>query len=211
MVIEASRWAVLQTEATPDSIITHWTTLWKQLSEWERLGGRTLHWAISTACQQHYQLDVLMGTCSLTADPSFKSFIPGGQETPSDSRVLLQLYESQEQEEPLLWLHKLCKSTKWVAIVHTRQWQGQLKRVFAKAATCIARLDKRVPVCLRKGWWKTGERRTIQAKGPYEIWCSNSVGLEDSFTLPGQLRWTPELADGNLRIQAYLNALPRSK
>ncbi len=36
MVIEASRWAVFQTEATPDSIITHWITLWKQLSEWER-------------------------------------------------------------------------------------------------------------------------------------------------------------------------------
>ena len=35
-------------------------TSWKQLSEWERLGGRTLQWAISTACQQHYQLDVLM-------------------------------------------------------------------------------------------------------------------------------------------------------
>ena len=107
MVITTSRWVVFQTETTPDSVITHWITLWKQLSEWERLGGRTLHWAISTACQQHYQLDVLMGTCSLTADPSFKSFIPGGQETPSDSRVLLQLYESQEQEEPLLWLHKL--------------------------------------------------------------------------------------------------------
>ena len=121
MVIEASRWAVLQTEATPDSIITHWTTLWKQLSEWERLGGRTLHWAISTACKQHYQLDVLMGTYSLAADPSFKSFIPGGQEIPNDSRVLLQLYECQEQEDPLSWLRKLSKSTKWVAIIHTRQ------------------------------------------------------------------------------------------
>jgi hypothetical protein len=152
MVIEASRWAVLQTEATPDSIITHWTTSWKQLSEWERLGGRTLHWAISTACQQHYQLDVLMGTYSLAADPSFKSFIPGGQEIPSDSRVLLQLYECQEQEEPLSWLRKLRKSTKWVAIIHTRQWQGQLKRVFARTATCVARLDKGDSVCLRKGW-----------------------------------------------------------
>ena len=97
-------------------------TSWKQLSEWERLGGHTLHWAISTACQQHYQLDVLMGTCSLTADPSFKSFIPDGQETPRDSRVLLQLYECKEQEEPLSLLRKLCKSTKWVAIIHTRQW-----------------------------------------------------------------------------------------
>jgi hypothetical protein len=38
-----------------------------------------------------------MGTYNLTDDPSFKSFIPGGQETPNDSRVLLQLYECQEQ------------------------------------------------------------------------------------------------------------------
>jgi ribonuclease HI len=211
MVIEASRWAVLQTEATPDSIITHWTTLWKQLSEWERLGGRTLHWAISTACKQHYQLDVLMGTYSLAADPSFKSFIPGGQEIPNDSRVLLQLYECQEQEDPLSWLRKLSKSTKWVAIIHTRQWQGQLKRVFARTAKCVARLDKGASVCLRKGWWKSGERRTTRAKVPYEIWCCNSIGTEDSFTLPGQLRWTPEPADDNPRIQAYLNALPGSQ
>ena len=101
MVIEASRWVVLQTETTPDSVITHWITSWKKLSEWERSGGRTLHWPISTACQ-HYQLDVHMGDCSLTSDPSFKSFIAGGQETPIESRVLLQLYECQEQEEPLL-------------------------------------------------------------------------------------------------------------
>ena len=102
MVIESSRWVVLQTETTPDLVITHWITLWNQLSEWEHLGGHTLHWAISTVCQQHYQRDVLMGTCSLTSDPSFKSFIPVGQETPLDSRILLQLYECQEQEEPLL-------------------------------------------------------------------------------------------------------------
>jgi hypothetical protein len=120
MVIEASRWSVLQTEATPDSIITHWITLWKQLSEWERLGGRTLHWSISTVCRQHYQLNVWMGTYRLAVDPSFKSFIPGGQETPKNSRVLLQLYECQEQEETLSWLRKLSKSTKWVAIIHTR-------------------------------------------------------------------------------------------
>ena len=100
---------------------------------------------------------------------------------------------------------------KWVAIIHTRQWQGQLKRVFARTATCVARLDKGDSVCLRKGWWKSGERRTKRAKGPYEIWCSNSIGSEDSFTLPGQLRWTPEPADDNPRIQAYLNALPGSQ
>ena len=100
MVVEVSRWAVLQTETTPDSVITHW---------------------ISTACQQHYQLDVLMGAYSLAADLSFKSFIADGQETTSDSRVLLQLYECQEHEEPLSWLLKLWKSTKWVAIIQTRQ------------------------------------------------------------------------------------------
>ena len=123
MVIEASRWTVLQTETTPDSVITHWITLWKKLSEWEHLDGH-----------------------NLTADPSCKSFIPDGQETPRDSRVLLQLYECQEQEESLLCLCKLCKSTKWVTIIHTRQCQGQLKRVFAKTSTCVTRLDKEDPV-----------------------------------------------------------------
>jgi hypothetical protein len=66
-------------------------------------------------------------------------------------------------------------------------------------------------MCLRKGWWKSGDRRTTRAKGPYEIWCSKSIGLEGSFTLPGQLRWTPEPVDDNPRIQAYLNALPGSQ
>jgi hypothetical protein len=132
MVVEVSRWAVLQTETTPDSVITHWISLWKKLSEWERLGGRTLRWAISTACQQHYQLDVLMGAYSLSADLSFKSFIADGQETTSDSRVLLQLYECQEHEEPLSWLLKLWKSTKWVAIIHTRQWQRQFEEGICK-------------------------------------------------------------------------------
>ena len=37
------------------------------------------------------------------------------------------------------------------------------------------------------------------------------IGSEDSFTLSGQLRWTPEPADDNPRIQAYLNALPGSQ
>jgi hypothetical protein len=54
-------------------------------------------------------------------------------------------------------------------------------------------------------------RRTTRAKGPYEIWYRNSIGSEDSFTLPGQLRWTPEPADDNPRIQAYLNTLPGSQ
>ena len=119
MIIETSRWTLFLTETTPDSIIVHWTTLWKQISEWER--GCTLHWAVSTTCQHHYQLDVLMGTYNLTDDPSFKSFIPGGQETLNDSRVLLQLYEYQEQEETLSCLRKFSKSTKWVAIIHTRR------------------------------------------------------------------------------------------
>ena len=53
--------------------------------------------------------------------------------------------------------------------------------------------------------------RTTRAKGPYEIWCSNSIGSEDSFTLTGQLRWTLEPIDDNPRIQAYLNAFPGSQ
>jgi hypothetical protein len=64
---------------------------------------------------------------------------------------------------------------------------------------------------MRKGWWKSGDRLTTRAKGPYEIWCNKSIGLEDSFTLPGHFRWTPEPADDNPRIQAYLNALPGSQ
>ncbi len=66
-------------------------------------------------------------------------------------------------------------------------------------------------MCLRKDWWKTGERRTIRSKDPYEIWCSNGVRSEDSLTLPDQLRWTPDPADGNFRLQAYLNELSGSQ
>jgi hypothetical protein len=125
-----------------------------------------------------------MDTYSLATDPSFKSFIPGGQETPNDSRVLLQLYECQEQEEPLSWMRKHSKSTKWVAIIHTRQMQGQLKRVFAKTVTCVARFDKGDSVCLKKGWWTSGERRTTRAKGPYEIW-KQQYGIRRQFHVAG--------------------------
>ncbi len=66
-------------------------------------------------------------------------------------------------------------------------------------------------MCLRKDWWTSGEHRTTRVKDPYEIWCNNSIGSEDSFTLSGQLRWTSEPADDNDRIQAYLNSLPGSQ
>jgi hypothetical protein len=55
------------------------------------------------------------------------------------------------------------------------------------------------------------ECRSTRVKDPYEIWCNNSIGSKDSFTLSGQLRWTSEPVDDNPRTQSYLNTLPGSQ
>jgi hypothetical protein len=51
---------------------------WQALTTWEKNGGRTIHWSISTALARHFNLDAIVGGLNLTADLSYPFFHPVG-------------------------------------------------------------------------------------------------------------------------------------
>jgi hypothetical protein len=66
--LDESRWALFQLEMSHENVVQHWLQSWQALSTWEKNGGRTIHWAISTALPQHFHLDSVAGGWNLTAD-----------------------------------------------------------------------------------------------------------------------------------------------
>ena len=206
--LDESRWAVLQLETPRENVIQHWMQSWQALTTWEKNGGRTIHWSISTALARHFNLDAIVGGWNLTADPSYPFFHPVGPSIPVGTRALVPLYQYSEADIPMSWLNK--PESMWVVMVYPTQLRGNLKRLIqqnAKRVVCIRKGDS---VCLKKGWWTTGELKPIQAKGDVEIWCSNNIH-DDDFQTPSPLLWVPVPSSTNIRLSTYLQRMPGSQ
>ncbi len=99
--LDESRWAVLQLETPGENVIQHWMQSWQSLTTWEKNGGRTIHWSISTALDRNFNLDTIVGGWNLTADPSYPFFYPVGCSIPVGTRALVPLYQYSEAETPM--------------------------------------------------------------------------------------------------------------
>jgi len=87
----------------------------------------------------------------------------------------------------------------WVVMVYPTQLRGNLKRLIQQNAKHVACISKGDSVCLKKGWWTTGELKPIQTKGYLEIWCSNNIH-DDDFQTPSPLLWMPVPSSTNIRL-----------
>jgi hypothetical protein len=182
-ILDESRWALLQLETSHENVVQHWIQSWQALT---KNGGRTIHWSISTALAQHFHLHSVAGGWNLTVDPSYPSFYPVGRPIPAGARALVPLYQYNEEDTPMSWFTS--HESMWVAIVHSTQLRGNLKRLFHQNAKRVACLTKGDSVCLKKGWWTTGELKSIQSKGDLEICRSNNIH-DDEFQIPSPLLW----------------------
>ena len=95
------------------------------------------------------------------------------------------------------WLNN--PESMWVVMVYPTQLRGNLKRLIQQNAKRVACISKGDSVCLKKGWWTTGELKPIQTKGYLEIWCSNNIH-DDDFQTPSPLLWMPVPSSTNIRL-----------
>ena len=130
--LDESRWALLQLETPRENAIQHWMQSWQALTAWEKNGGRTIHWSISTALARYFNLDAIIGGWNLTADPSYPFFHPVGPSIPVGTRALVPLYQYSEADTPMSWLNK--PESMWVVMVYPTQLQDNLKRLIQQNA-----------------------------------------------------------------------------
>ena len=68
--IEEPRWELLKHWYSSSEVITNWNEQWVKTDEWEKKGGSTLHWSITSWLREHFKLGSIAVTQSRTVDPS---------------------------------------------------------------------------------------------------------------------------------------------
>ena len=136
-----------------------------------------------------------MGAFDLTVDPSF-----GQRESPKNSllskpkRSFIALYEMTAREAEDTLQVRTKANEEWVAIVSEAQATKRQRAILRQHAIRIHEYSKGDSICLRKGWWMTGERKLTKATSGFSIWRSK-VGEWDPFLPPTtaiSLCWTPK-------------------
>ena len=108
-----------QIDTSRENVVHHWIQSCQALTTWEKNGGRTINWSISTALAQHYHLDSIIVGWNLTADPLCPSFHPVGCPIPAGTRALVPLYQYNEEDTPMSWFTS--SESMWVAMVYPTQ------------------------------------------------------------------------------------------
>jgi len=54
--IEEPRWELLKHLYSSSEVIANWNEQWVKTDEWEKKGGRTLHWSITSWLREHFKL-----------------------------------------------------------------------------------------------------------------------------------------------------------
>jgi len=66
--IEEPRWELLKHWYSSSEVIANWNEQWVKTDEWEKKGGRTLHWLITSWLREHFKLGSITAAQSLTVD-----------------------------------------------------------------------------------------------------------------------------------------------
>ena len=96
--IEEPRWELLKHWYLSSEVIANWNQQWVKTNEWEKKGGRTLHWSITSWLREHFKLGSIAVTQSLTVDPSFSDHIWSLEAMTTDKRILIPIYEMSAKE-----------------------------------------------------------------------------------------------------------------
>ena len=78
-------------------VIANWNHQWVKTDEWEKEGGRTLHWSITSWLREQFKLGSIAVTQSLTVDSSFSDHIWLETMT-NDKQILIPIYEMSAKE-----------------------------------------------------------------------------------------------------------------
>jgi len=70
----------------------------RRMGTFEKKGGRTLCWSITSWLQEHFKLGSIAAAQSLTVDPSFSDYIWSLEAMTTDILVLIPIYEMSAKE-----------------------------------------------------------------------------------------------------------------
>jgi len=106
-------------------VIANWNEQWVQTDEWDKKGGHTLHWSITSWLR--FKLGSIAVTQSLTVDASFSDHIWSLEAMIIDKRGLIPIYEMLAKEvEGYIKCFDVNVQT-WVIIVRADQVQSAIK------------------------------------------------------------------------------------
>jgi len=138
--IEEPRWELLKHWYSSSEVIANWNEQWVKnwneqwvkTDEWEKKGGHTLHWSITSWLREHFKLGSIAAVRSLTVDPSFSDHTWSLEAMTIDKRVQNPIYEMSAKEiEGYIKCFEVNVQT-WVIIVRADQVQGALKSLLYK-------------------------------------------------------------------------------
>ena len=69
-----------------------------QTDEWGKMGGRTLHWSVTSWLREHFKLGSIAAAPSLTVDFSLSGYIWSSETMANDKWVLIHIYEMSAKE-----------------------------------------------------------------------------------------------------------------
>ena len=96
--IEEPRWELLKHWYSSSEVIANWNQQWVKTDEWEKKGGCTLHWSITSWLREHFKLGSIAIVQSLPVDPSFSDHIWSLEAMTTDKRILIPIYEMSAKE-----------------------------------------------------------------------------------------------------------------
>ena len=204
--IEEPRWALMRHWFGTDEVLDVWKREWNRLSAWEATGGRTLHWRITSKLRSLFLLDSWAGGFRLAADPSFEN-----HQANSSGRRCVLLNEMTDMSVNAAVARYMSDQVSSVIVIPNSRIDAKSRRALREAGDLLCVLARGERVCLRKGWWQTGERHTVQTQVALEIWSNipmpGDASLHD-LLFDGPEVWLPDRRDTSLPLQTYLNSMP---
>ena len=210
MPIEEARWNLIQNWFPQSEWMAAWDQEWKRTNDWENAGGRTIHWEITSYLRSALKLKQVLKPQWITVDPSFDAYTARTvQDTQTNTeRLYVPLYEMTDSDKSECMAFLSLYKGKWIAITEGRD---TTHKKMLKIGRIMQTLKKGQRVCMKKGWWQTGERKPIKARNEYTLWLSNNWDDESKtkkFQGEEEPMWIPDRGTASQSLKIYLEAQP---
>jgi len=168
-LIEAARLAILDKD---EGWRDQWATNWKLQRKWEADGHRTLAWELSSQLFR-FGISTLVSQQVLTADPTFDTVAPFGDEP--ETGALVAMYEVNGAREEMGW-NSLATLRTWAVCLRDDQLTPPRRTWLREHGQLWLSISKSDRAVYRRGWWTTGDRVLSRAKLKLSIWlCTGMV------------------------------------
>ena len=207
--LETARVVILESRC--DDVVPLWREQWERQVAWEATGGRTLSWAVSEHLRRHGNLQVLLTTRLLTADPAFAT--PDEQDWQRMGPAVVMLLECEVQHSSA-W-EALAKMNRWAVVVTGKEVSIPQRTWLRRHGALWEEFDQKDAVVYRKGWWKSGERSLTKTKTKIQVWVSRNLAIP-SLRIDGKIpaeaaAWKPPPLPHSADLAAYLAAQPSTR